>query len=129
MSDAAEPSPARAAIDAALRRQLEDGHEKFSNRAHWGNTGRDVLSAVNAARSAVTGVPDTGDEAYLQRCVAALRDRHERFRREESDRDGYGSATFAEILREVEAIALANDGRSEVGPEGGKRPWWRRIFR
>ncbi|MBX3575815.1 MAG: hypothetical protein KF723_01305 [Rhizobiaceae bacterium] len=99
-------SEVEAAVRAVFAHETADGTGKRAN-PYWSsgghNVGTDVLIAVSAARRSLHG----GRSATLTlgRSLELLETAHERYRREEDDPDGFGSATFHAIRRAFEALA------------------------
>jgi hypothetical protein len=96
-------------IEAILRAQ-EDWLRHAQERGnHPGQVINAVQTAINACRSVVSSVaPRDGRDEYVRHLLEALDRRHDQYRREEDDEDGYGSSTFHEVKRELNALAPDN---------------------
>jgi hypothetical protein len=93
----------RGRIIVILARQLADANQRLSS-SHWTgpdghNVGRDVFQAYGIALDVARGARSLEDLiTTLSRAAAAYRERP-------GDPDGYGSATFGEIERDLKALA------------------------
>jgi signal peptidase I len=113
-------------IDAIFARQAADGTEKKNSPMYPGSVGDDVLGAVVAARGAVGHIGSSEDaHAFLSAAVLRVAEAHEQWRSNEVDEDGYGSATFHEIRRDLDALlrelerGVAAHGSNPYTPPSG----------
>ncbi len=105
--------PSATDIDAAVRavfaHESADGTSKRAN-PYWSsgghNVGTDVLVAVNEARQCLRLSGDTS--LTVGRSLQLLAAAHDRYRREEEDPDGFGSATFHAIRRAFEELSASH---------------------
>ena len=91
-------------LESALDAQRQDALDRINRSWYWGDTGRWVARAIVCAEP-ILAVPADGDlRAWLASRPQALEAAHEAYRAEEEDPDGYGSGTFWELRRELDAI-------------------------
>jgi len=91
--------------------EREDAHKRLSNKSYWGDTGYWVVVAIGYIEGAIHRVPltqTTNVSVWLKGVVNEITEAKERFRREEEDPDGYGSATFNGALGRVYEILDAH---------------------
>lgn len=84
--------------------EREDAARRLADTAYWGDTGHWVLQAVIEVEACLRGTPPADGEPlvdWLRTLLAAVEARHERFRDNEDDPDGYGSATFHACRRRL----------------------------
>ena len=93
-------------LQRILDRQYADGEERQSrNGDTWGGPGGDVKRAVSYAGDAMRDPsPEETPLAYLQNLIAGIEEQRGNYKYIESDRDGYGSGTFNEILRDANSL-------------------------
>jgi hypothetical protein len=92
-------------LDAIFAKQDADAAEKRSSPMYPPSVASDVLRASVAARGVVGRIqPGWTAHAFLAAAVVRVADAHERWRSEEEDEDGFGSATFHEIRRDLDAL-------------------------
>lgn len=89
-----------------LDKQYADGEERQNREGSiWGGCGADVKRAVAYATDAMRDpLPDETTEQYLESLIARLQTEQARYKDIEEDKDGYGSGTFVEILRDAQAL-------------------------
>lgn len=95
------------AISDILQRQRDDAQRHLADPGHWGNTGRDILGAVIEAENVVRNPrnPQQEPEEQVEQLVLELQDVRESWRSNEEDEHGFGSATLAEIITDLESLA------------------------
>jgi len=89
---------------AAIEKQFEDAEERRQDHRFPASVVGAVVSAAQAAKAAITPLAYTGEKLYQADCVEVLERAREKYRRTAEDEDGYGSATLAEIIRDVAGI-------------------------
>lgn len=98
---------------AAIKRYLleperEDARRRLADPGYWGETGAWVERAVWAIEAVLDRVPATPTVAdWLSAITAGLEHARADFRRNESDPDGYGSATFSTCLTRCHTLHAA----------------------
>jgi hypothetical protein len=103
--DAATLEAKLLAIIAEQRQQGESWRASSYYTPGGHNVGDDVCGAAVLALATVRDMPRRGDAAaYHAALYAALHGAHQMYREEAEDPDGYGSATFHEILRGLNAL-------------------------
>lgn len=93
-------------LEAILAKQYADGEERQNRESSvWGGTGGDVKRAVAYASDAIqTPYTDETPTQFLERMISAIEVEQVRYKGIEDDQDGYGRATFNEILRDAKAL-------------------------
>lgn len=92
----------RRAIIEIFAKQICDGHDRFADpyftndRGH--NIGKDVLLAATAAARQLEGLPDEPFASVITRIIERVEFAKTEFMADHSDPDGYGAATFGEIV-------------------------------
>jgi hypothetical protein len=85
-------------INEIFRAQIADAERRRLDPSYPASVFKAILSAVDAAESAV-GEPMSGEDTqtFVRSALARVEAEHERFCVEGRDRDGFGSATLIEI--------------------------------
>ena len=91
-------------IEAILEIQIKDAEKRFSNSSYYGDTGKWVSMAISMAESAIKGSIDKAIEAKSTNPITLAAGRSKAQFREEGDPDGYGLATYNEIIRDLFAL-------------------------
>lgn len=99
-------------IATLLADQYEDEAKKRADRSYWGDTADWVSLAIVAIERAVRGVsaPNPSNDVlhdvqtWLLAVKHSIQQSHQAFRSDQDDPDGYGSATFHEVLRVLDRV-------------------------
>jgi hypothetical protein len=84
--------------------EREDAAKRLADPGYWGDTGKAVLRAIGYVEVAIDKTPYerfTDLSEWLERVQRAVETAHGRYREDEEDEDGYGSATFHACLRRI----------------------------
>jgi hypothetical protein len=84
-----------------------DARKRLANQDYWGDTGYWVVQAINEIDRAIDSVertPKTNFGRWIKKVISETEWAHMRFRQKQEDPDGYGSATFNEVLGRMNGI-------------------------
>jgi len=105
-------------IAELLAAQFADAKRRMNN-SYWGNTGYDVQSAAGRAESAI-GDMQPGEEVgpFLAAALERVRESKSQFAEYNDDDDGFGAATFHEILRDLADVGTRRPASppAAIGP-------------
>jgi hypothetical protein len=94
-----------ARIDRILQAQDADGAARLSDPSYPPQVGQAIQYAAHLARSAIGHPSDSTDAvSFLRGAVERIQALHQRWRQEEEDEDGFGSATLHEVRRDLESL-------------------------
>lgn len=93
-------------LQQILDRQYADGEARQNREGSiWGGSGGDVKRAVAYASDAIRDpLSQETAQQYLQALIVNIEKEQSRYREIEEDKEGYGKATFIEILRDSQAL-------------------------
>lgn len=101
-------------MDHALQPERDDASKKLADQSYWGDTGIWVHRAVVQMEAVFHHLPHSHTAPlrdWLNTVIEAIEVAHENYRDDEDDPDGYGSATFHQVLNRLR-------GLYEKTPEG-----------
>ncbi len=125
-------------MELILQPEREDAQRRLADRNYWGDTGEWVLSAIVEVERAIHRAPEhsrncprcAGNPGQARKClkrwlkgvIREMEAAHQRFRDEEDDPDGYGSATFNGCLERAREFLEGVDEPSKEDSGSADKP-------
>lgn len=92
---------------SVLEAQYIDAKKRLDDEDYWGDAGYWVTLAIQRIELAIDSVPcdaTTNSNDWVKEVIKKVEASHQDYRENEEDPDGYGSATFHEVMRNLDNL-------------------------
>lgn len=99
------------ALKALIEREEAEARDKIANAWQWGDVGSVQAWALAGCVEILMAHRDAQGELGVQACLAALRSHEDSIKASPRDKDGYGGATVAAVIKGLTELALMPSAR------------------